>query len=203
VKEAVMVRRVILGAATTLVIGLLMPAVPAVAGGGGCAEITEGDGTTVEFLYACITPTTLRIDPGETVTFVNRDSFRHVIAGSGYGWGSEGNMREGEAFTATFRNNGVYAFQCYYHPGMVGAVIVGDGSGLGPAERGSVDVAPVVPLEPSPEVAGVPDTEVRTVVRTVDEPSPAAWLGGAAVGLVAGAAVTGGLVARRRKAQSA
>jgi len=40
-------------------------------------------------------------------------------------------------------------------------------------------------------------------VRTVDEPSPAAWLGGAAVGLVAGAAVTGGLVARRRKAQSA
>ncbi len=175
---------------------LALPA-PATAGGGGCLEVTEGTGTTVEMLNACLTPTLLRVEPGETVTFVNRDDFRHVIAGSGYAWASDGNMRPDEAFTATFDTDGVYPYQCWLHPGMAGAVIVGDGTGLGAADRAGVIAAPV--QEPLPEVVYVTRApEVRSV--TASSGRPVAWAGGIVVGLAAGVIVTLGVrsSARRR-----
>jgi plastocyanin len=195
-----MVRRAFLMSMLTAA-ALALP-MPALAGGGGCAEITEGTGTTVELLYSCITPTLLRVDPGETVTFVNRDDYRHVISGAGYSWGSNGNMAADEAFTATFRKNGVYPYQCYLHPGMAGAVIVGDGTGLGPADQAGVVVAPFQEFEgqePLPEVVYVTRApQVRTV--TALSGGPVAWAGGIVIGLVIGVIVTLGLrgSARRR-----
>ena len=196
-----MVRRAFL--ISVLTTAALMLPVPASAGGGGCAEITEGTGTTVELLYTCITPTLLRVDPGESVTFVNRDDYRHVISGAGYAWGSDGNMAANEAFTATFRKNGVYPYQCYLHPGMAGAVIVGDGTGLGPANRAGVVVAPFQEFEgqePLPEVVYVTRApEVRAEVGSSG--GSVAWAGGILVGLVVGAIVTLGVrssAARRR-----
>lgn len=192
-----MIRRAFL--AVVLAGAALALPTPASAGGGGCAEVTEGTGTTVEMLYACLTPTLLRVEPGETVTFVNRDSFRHVIAGAGYAWGSNGNMGPDEAFTATFRKDGVYPYQCYLHPGMAGAVIVGDGTGSGPADRANVFVAPFEGEEPLPEVVYVTRApEIRTEVTSSG--GPIAWAGGILVGLVAGVIVTLGVrgSARRR-----
>jgi plastocyanin len=173
---------------------------PALAGGGGCVEVTEGTGSTVELLNYCITPTVLRVEPGETVTFVNRDETKHVLSSSGYAWGSDGYMRTDEAFTATFSKNGVYPYQCYLHPGMAGAVVVGDGSGLGAAERGGVVASPL--QEPLPEVVYVTRApEVRTV--TASSGGPVAWAGGIVVGLVIGVIVTLGLrsSARRRASE--
>lgn len=193
-----MVRRAFL---TLVLTGIaLMITVPAAAGGGGCAEVTEGAGTTVELRELCITPTLLRVDPGETVTFVNRDGFRHVIAGAGYAWSSEGNMAPNEAFTATFRKGGVYPYQCYLHPGMAGAVIVGDGSGHGPADRAGVVVAPWEGETPLPEVVYVtraPEPEAASN----SSGRPIAWAGAVFIGVLVGAIVTLGVrggTARRR-----
>jgi plastocyanin len=191
-----MVRRAFL----TLVlsaIALAIPA-PASAGGGGCAEVSEGTGTTVELLNYCITPTMLRVQPGETVTFVNRDETRHVISSAGYAWGSDGYMRADEAFTATFSNDGVYPFQCWLHPGMAGAVIVGDATGLGAADVGGVVAAPL--QEPLPEVVYVtraPEPEATSS----SSGGPVALVGGVLLGVAIGAIVTLGVrgsASRRR-----
>ena len=184
---------VLIGAAAAL------PA-PATAGGGGCIEITEGTGTTVELKDFCIRPSLLRIEPGETVTFVNRDDFRHIITSAGVEWSSDGYMRADEAFTATFSENGVYPFQCYLHPGMAGAVIVGDGTGPGPADRTNVLVAPFEGEQPLPEVVYV-TRPPETGVATSSSGSPVASIGGIVVGVVVGAVVTLGVrggTARRR-----
>jgi hypothetical protein len=89
------------------------------------------------------------------VTFTNYDEVDHVIVGAGSAWGSDGIMGRGDSFTARFERDGVYPFQCYLHPGMSGAVLVGDANGLGAATRGGVviDRAPEVW---SPSVAAVP-----------------------------------------------
>lgn len=189
-----MVRRAFLVVALAAA-ALCVPS-PASAGGGGCVEVTEGSGTTVEILYSCITPTLLRAEPGATVTFVNRDDYRHVIAGAGYAWSSDGYMGSGEAFTATFRRDGVYPFQCYLHPGMAGAVIVGDGTGLGAARSGGVVVEPLeIPDQPLPEVVYLTRAPE---IRTVRASSAPAWTAGIAVGLAVGALIALVGAVRRR-----
>jgi plastocyanin len=179
-------------------IALTIPA-PASAGGGGCTEITRGTGTTVELLYTCITPTLLRVEPGDTVTFVNRDDYRHVIAGAGYAWGSDGNMGTDEAFPATFRKDGVFPYQCYLHPGMAGAVIVGDGTGPGPSDRAGVFVAPFEGEQPLPEVVYITRAP-EPGAATSSSGRPVALVGGILLGVVVGAIVTLGVrgSARRR-----
>ena len=183
-----MARRAFLTLALSAVV-LTIPAT-ATAGGGGCVEVTEGSGTTVELLDYCIAPTLLRVQPGETVTFVNRDETRHVISSAGYAWGSDGSMRADEAFTATFSENGVYPFQCYLHPGMAGAVIVGDATGLGAAETGGVVAAPL--QEPLPEVVYVTRAP-EPGAATSSSGGPVAPVGGVLVGVVIGAIVTLGV----------
>lgn len=184
----------------TLVAGVLVIPAPASAGGGGCGEVTEGSGTTVEFLYACITPTILRADVGEQITFVNRDEYRHVITAAGYGWMTDGWFRPGDVFSVTFRGDGVYPYQCFLHPGMTGAVVVGTGAGLGPADRGNVVVAP--PEPPEAEVLTVTSPpEIRTVTRGS---GPSAVLGGVAIGAaVALVVMFGARLALRRRVRLA
>lgn len=162
--------------------------VPALAGGGGChGGVTTGEGDTVEMVEACFTPTTLRISPGGAVTFVNVSPLVHNVTANG--WGQFGDLGEGDRFRATFDEAGTYPYACSYHPGMSGAIVVGDGSGAGDGE--SVSVASYEPPAPSPEI------EVRTV-PTASAGSSAAtgWIAGGSIGLLAGLAL--GRLARRR-----
>lgn len=100
-------------------------AVPSAMAGGGCHEgATEAKGNTVELKKACFTPTNLHIQPGDEVTWVNRDTVGHVVAGSR--WGQFDEMKQGDRLTVRFDDPGVYAYTCFLHPGMNGAVIVGD-----------------------------------------------------------------------------
>lgn len=156
------------------IVVLILPAPAALAGGGGCVEITAGSSTTVELVDTCITPTLVRVDPGATITFVNRDEYRHVIAGAGYGWGSDGFMRADDAFSVTFRSDGVYPFQCYLHPGMTGAVIVGEATGLGPAGGENVFVAPAE----NPDGAASERVALTKTVTTGSGVAGAAWTAG-------------------------
>ena len=175
--------------ATASLLLLIVPAAPAGAGGGCHEGVTQGEGDTAELVDACFTPTTLQIEPGGDVTFVNKDPMVHNVGGNL--WGHFDDLNPGDAFTATFEQPGIYPYACTYHPGMTGAIVVGDGLGAGNGETVAVSSYPR--SEPSPVV------EVRTVTeRASRAPVTVGWLAGAAIGfgLGLGAAV---LVRRRAR----
>ena len=120
--------------------GSLVTARWATAGGGGCHEpVTDGRGTNVDLKGNCMITTILRVDPGDTVTFTNRDEIDHTVTGAGARsgdgttFGSFEPIPQGKSLSHTFPTNGVYVYYCIFHPGMVGAIVVGDGSGPGDA----------------------------------------------------------------------
>jgi len=105
-----------------------IPAGPAAAsGGGGCgAPTTEGTGDAVSISEFCFEPTVLYTEPGARVTFQNLDPVRHNVLGAQGEWGSFEWLREGRSVSHGFVESGVYPYVCSWHPGMVGAVVVGD-----------------------------------------------------------------------------
>jgi plastocyanin len=160
---------------------ILSPLGPSASAGGGCHRgLTEGSGDRVDMVKACFDPSILRVDPGAEVTFTNMDPIAHNV--SAYGWGHADEMLQGDSFTATFREEGIYPFACSYHPGMTGAVVVGDGMGPGSNT--------VVTTESSHGEGGpkAEPTESSTPVTP--------WVVGG-VGLVVGG--IGGLFIRRRR----
>ena len=108
----------------------LVPGVAGASGGGGCGgPVTDAAGTTVEIKDFCFGPTILRVATGDTITFVNRDRTPHTVLGANGAWGSYDALKHGREATYGFSEAGVYPYVCTWHPGMVGAVVVGDGVG--------------------------------------------------------------------------
>ena len=180
-------------AATIVLASLAIPALPASAGGGGCyGGATQGTGTTVYLQEACPTPAILHVDPGAKVTFVNKDPFAHNIIG--ILWGHYDDLNQGHAFTATFDGSGVYPYACWYHPGMTGAIIVGDGTGPGNGQTVSVESSTLPSATPVAAVAGgqAPPTPPGGSGAT-------GWVVTGAIGLAIGAGL-GLFLARRRTA---
>jgi plastocyanin len=137
----------------------------ALAGGGCHSGVTENDATgekdaTVRMVDACFMATVTTVDPGTPVTFANTDlGVTHNVGGNQ--WGHFEDMIEGDAFTVRFDETGIYPFACNYHPGMTGAIVVGDGKGVGGGdvvveafEPAAKSVAPVAPVAATPD--GVP-----------------------------------------------
>jgi plastocyanin len=173
------------GCAAVVVLG----AAPAVAGG-GCHDpvTTAADArgqaeTTVDMKGACFWPTTVFVDPGTSVTFASYDAgIVHNVGG--LGWGHFEDMERGDAFRATFDEVGTYPYACSYHPGMTGAIVVGNGRGE--PDGGWVSIEPFAQPEPA------------VVTKTVREsPSPASTIGAGAAGVALGGAIAWA-VARRR-----
>lgn len=118
------------GAGLALAALAFVPGVAGASGGGGCGgPVTDGAGTTVEIKDFCFGPTILRVATGDTITFVNRDPFPHTVLGANGAWGSYDALKHGREATYAFSEAGVYPYVCTWHPGMVGAVVVGDGVG--------------------------------------------------------------------------
>src|SRR5262245_6182364 len=181
----------ILAAAASLAV-LVLSALPAAAGGGCHSGVTQGSGDTIEIVDACFTPTTLSIQPGDSVTWVNTDPFVHNVGGNL--WGHFDDLNAGESFTATFDRPGISPYACNYHPGMTGAIVVGGGLGAGNGE--TVQVSSFGQAEASPAVQ----------VRTVMEPASSApiafgWVAGTAIGLGIGLGIAA--LVRRRTSSAA
>lgn len=134
------IRRVMTtGAGLALVALALVPGVAAASGGGGCGgPVTDGSGTTVEIEDFCFGPTILRVAPGESVTFVNLDRSPHTVLGANATWGGYDALKKGHEATYTFAEAGVFPYVCTWHPGMIGAIVVGDGAG-GAIETNTAD----------------------------------------------------------------
>jgi plastocyanin len=125
-------RRIVVGATVGTLL-TVMPAAPAAAsGGGGCGgPVTEGTGQAVTIRQFCFEPTVLMVPAGSEVTFTNEDGFPHNVLGANASWGSFARMSGGKVRTFSFDTPGVYPYVCTWHPGMVGAVVVGDGAAPG------------------------------------------------------------------------
>jgi plastocyanin len=153
-----------------LVVGLIaigvFAAAPARAGGGCHGGVASGSGATVELSMNCMNPRVLRVDgTSAEVTFVNRDHVLHNVSGDG--WGVD-ELSTGQATTQRF-GEGTHVYACTFHPGMVGAIVVGDGVGSAIAAA-----TPVRAVSPAASPNG----------------SSAGWLFGMLVGLVVGVIAT-------------
>jgi plastocyanin len=138
----------------------LVPGVAGASGGGGCGgPVTDSAGTTVEIKDFCFGPTILRVATGDTITFVNRDPTPHTVLGANGAWGSYDALKHGHETTYGFSEAGVYPYVCTWHPGMVGAVVVGDG--VGGAIDTTTAAGPVMTLA-SALGGGVQDAETRS-----------------------------------------
>jgi plastocyanin len=101
--------------------------------GGGCMHSTgptTGRGDAVEMLDYCFTSTVLYVERGTDVTWTNRDDTGHNIVGVGGTWGNPDlTLNEGDTASYRFDEDGVFPYACWIHPGMIGAIVVGDGVG--------------------------------------------------------------------------
>ncbi len=163
--------RVILGAMTALAMvvgaGQVGGAPEALAGGGGChSPYTDGAGTRVKLEMNCFVPTVLHAAQGATIEFVSSDEWDHTVTGSAQSWGGYESVAFGQTVMQRFDDSGVYVYFCLLHPGMTGAIVVGDGSGPGPAQpaAGSAADAGAPPDANAPERTGA--TKSGAVVGT-------------------------------------
>jgi len=155
-------RRMIVSTTVVLFALVVVAAVPISAGasgGGGCGRpVSDARGSRVRIASFCFLPTILRIRPGQAVTFENRDGFAHTVLGANAVWGSFSQVRSHRAVTYRFTRPGVYPYVCTYHPGMVGAVIVGNGSAHGEATAAVTAAGPVVAVDSAMRRAPVSTT---------------------------------------------
>lgn len=150
--------------------------------GGGChgsaaARLTDERTTTVLASDCVFMPTVVRADAGEPVTWMNNDDFLHTFTGVAFSFGTYTEYSLGQSATYSFEKPGVYPYFCALHPGMVGAVIVGDVSA---SAAGAVDAAQLVSAQASGNQAA---DEAHSA--TAED----SGTGMMAIGLVVGAAV--------------
>jgi plastocyanin len=119
-------------------------------GGGGCGRpVTDARGTSVTIKGYCFNPTVLHVRPGQAITWTNQDQAEHTVSGSNAVWGSYAGLKQGRSVTYRFVRPGAYPYVCLFHPGMVAAVVVGNGDGPGAARTTSTQKGPVVQVHPN------------------------------------------------------
>jgi plastocyanin len=161
------------------------------AGGGGCFHETPpsvGEGRNVEMIDNCFQATVLRVQPGAKVTWLNRDPESHTVTGVGGTWGSFDEVAAGDRVAYSFERNGIFLYACLIHPGMVGAVVVGDGRG-----DGGLDPAAVALLPAGPGSGGEMNETAAASAGGLGS-----GLVGGAIGIGIGLGVAGVLVAKKR-----
>jgi len=88
---------------------------------------SSGTGNEVKLLPCAFAPTVTRVAVGSEVTFFNGPNFSHLITGANQEWGSpDVELQPGTSISYTFDRAGIYPYACVLHPGMSGAIIVGD-----------------------------------------------------------------------------
>jgi plastocyanin len=109
---------------------------PAVSAGNPCFHgftmppASSGTGNEIKLLPCAFAPTVTRVAVGSEVTFFNGPDFSHLITGANQEWGSpDVELPPGQSVSYTFDRAGIYPYACVLHPGMSGAIVVGDGAG--------------------------------------------------------------------------
>lgn len=91
-------------------------------------DVTSGAVVTIDELE--FTPSVIRVEPGDMVTWVNRDDYPHTATADD-GSFDTGTFEPGETAQIVFEEPGVYPYFCTPHPFMKATVIVGSDEGAG------------------------------------------------------------------------
>lgn len=70
-------------------------------------------------------PASITVSPGTTVTWVHESPMPHTISGNADGLGSS-TLYNGQSYSHTFNEGGLYNYYCGIHPSMTGSVVVED-----------------------------------------------------------------------------
>ena len=150
-----------------LLIGLFVFATP-VAAGDPCfhdmsrPSVSEGNATTVKLDKCAFFPTVAHVPVGTEVQFVNADMVGHEVVGANLTWGHhEKILGTGDQLGVKFAKAGTYPYTCMIHPGMTGAIIVGDAANAAAAPGGAAINEPAAgvgapvqqPADPAPTSA--------------------------------------------------
>lgn len=68
-------------------------------------------------------PASATVNAGDTVQFVNDDSYPHTVTASDGSFDSD-NLDEHKSWSYTFKKTGTYTLLCTYHPNMKGMLTV-------------------------------------------------------------------------------
>ena len=206
--------------ALSLALGAVAIAPLVVQAGGGChgnasMVYTEGKATVVKTDVCSFVPTVIRFPVGRAIRFLNSDNQDHQVMGRAGTWASKV-LSPGEEFDVTFTAKGTFPYSCPLHPGMVGAVVVGDGVGLAggaavgqpetviPNAEPSSAAGPVASPAASPIVSPVASVAAtapsRPASTTTSDQGPTAIAAVVAGfgGVILGAALASVIAARRR-----
>jgi len=138
---------------------------PAEAGGGCHSNVfTDEAKTTVELSKSCFSPTVVRVQTGDQVTWTNSDPTAHTVTGVADSWGTDQQIAEGQSASYKFDKSGVFPYFCYLHPSMVGAVVVGDGRAASTGTSAGDGVSAVSALAPG----GDADSSAREASESTD-----------------------------------
>ena len=93
-------------------------------GEGEAIEITA-DVVTVEMINILFAPKAIKVKPGTTVTWVNKDPVVHNVIAIDGTFRSEDEVQPGGTFTFRFDSPGRFRYVCTFHPpNQIGIVIV-------------------------------------------------------------------------------
>ena len=175
--------------------GVLSLAAAAGGGGGGCHQAPRPFDARTQVVAMedyCFSPAVVRIEPKQSITWVNRDVDAHTVTGIAGTWGSYDELGRGGRVTSSIAAPGGYPYFCALHPGMVGAVVIGDGVAAG----GVGEVNSGVASSATEDTAT--DEVAASKPGSSSEPGAAPWLWAAPIVLAAGGAAVA-LERHRRK----
>jgi plastocyanin len=95
----------------------------------GAADASNAGGKSatgalaVEIKNFSFNPKELEVPVGSTVTWTNLDAVAHTATGDA-GEFNSGNLDPGQSYSFDFKTPGSYVYNCAYHPGMQGTIVV-------------------------------------------------------------------------------
>ena len=89
----------------------------------GCTSNNQTSGNTVTIQNMAFNPSTLNVQVGTTVTWINKDSVTHDVV-SDTGVFNSGNLTNGMSYNYTFNQTGSFPYHCAIHPSMTGTIVV-------------------------------------------------------------------------------
>lgn len=88
----------------------------------GCTS-NQSTGNTVTIQNMAFNPSTLNVQVGTTVTWINKDTVTHDVT-SDTGVFTSGNLTNGMSYNYTFNQTGTFPYHCAIHPSMTGTIVV-------------------------------------------------------------------------------
>lgn len=88
-------------------------------------ELPQAGTTTVDMSQFVFNPAQLKVKPGTTVVFINKDNAKHTVTADDRSWNSL-DIAPGKTFSFTFQQAGTIQYHCEYHGDVNGIDMAGD-----------------------------------------------------------------------------